>query len=74
MGRWDRSCLGKMVVSWRLSWRLPLLFAIMLISLPEDIGGAGEGGAEIFLEGPFSFSKVEEKAEEDEDKKATASA
>ncbi|KAL1716808.1 hypothetical protein EV715DRAFT_254553 [Schizophyllum commune] len=40
----------------------------------EDIGGAGEGGAEIFMEGPFSFSKVEEKAEEDEDKKATASA
>ena len=62
------------MVSWRLSWRLSLLFAIMLISLPEDIGGAGEGGAEIFLEGPFSFSKVEEKAGEDEDKKATASA
>ncbi|KAI5885270.1 uncharacterized protein SCHCODRAFT_02520877 [Schizophyllum commune H4-8] len=41
----------------------------------EDIGGAGEGGAEIFLEGPFSFAKVEEKAEEEDDKKkARASA
>ncbi|KAI4519814.1 hypothetical protein K525DRAFT_271378 [Schizophyllum commune Loenen D] len=37
----------------------------------EDVGGAGEGGAEIFLEGPFSFAKVDEKAEKEDDKKTT---
>ncbi|KAL1749318.1 hypothetical protein HDZ31DRAFT_71114 [Schizophyllum fasciatum] len=30
-----------------------------------DIGGAGEGGSEIFLEGPFSFAKVDESAKQD---------